>query len=58
MLGQEEILVNVSETFGAKIYVDKAKYSECFENLALTVPEILCEDPASRFHLFDGSRNL
>ncbi|TKY73833.1 5' exonuclease Apollo [Spatholobus suberectus] len=58
ILGQEEILVNVSQTFGAKIYVDKAKYSECFENLALTVSEILCEDPSSRFHLFDGSRRL
>ncbi|KAL2347236.1 hypothetical protein Fmac_001236 [Flemingia macrophylla] len=58
MLGQEEILVNVSQTFGAKIYVDKAKYEECFTNLALIAPEILCEDPASRFHLFDGSRRL
>ncbi|XP_020225675.1 5' exonuclease Apollo [Cajanus cajan] len=58
MLGQEEILVNVSQTFGAKIYVDKAKYAEFFTNLALIVPEILCEDPASRFHLFDGSRRL
>ncbi|RDX87294.1 5' exonuclease Apollo, partial [Mucuna pruriens] len=58
LLGQEEILVNVYQTFGFKIYVDKAKYSECFNNLAVVVPEILCEDPASRFHLFDGSRGL
>ena len=58
MLGQEEILVNVSRTFGAKIFVDKAKNPECVKNLELTVPEILCEDPSSRFHLFDGSPGL
>lgn len=58
MLGQEEILVNVSQTFGSKIYVDKVKNSECFKNLAVTVPEILCEDQSSRFHLFDGSPRL
>lgn len=58
MLGQEDILVHVSQTFGAKIYVDKAKYPECFKNLVVTVPEILCEDPSSRFHLFDGSPGL
>ncbi|OIV98084.1 hypothetical protein TanjilG_25949 [Lupinus angustifolius] len=58
MLGQEEILVNVSQTFGANIYVEKAKDPECFKNLAVTAPEILCEDPSSRFHLFDGSPGL
>ncbi|XP_061368306.1 uncharacterized protein LOC133311294 isoform X2 [Gastrolobium bilobum] len=58
VLGQEEILVNVSQTFGSKVYVDKAKNLECYKNLALTVPEILCEDPSSRFHLFDGSPRL
>ncbi|KAK2391169.1 hypothetical protein P8452_28296 [Trifolium repens] len=58
VLGQEDILVQVAQTFGAKIYVDKAKYPECFKNLAVTVPEILGEDPSSRFHLFDGSPGL
>ncbi|XP_027190427.1 uncharacterized protein [Cicer arietinum] len=58
LLGQEDILVQVSQTFGAKIYVDKAKNPECFKNLVVTVPEILCEDPSSRFHLFDGSPRL
>ncbi|CAJ2641532.1 unnamed protein product [Trifolium pratense] len=57
-LGQEDILVQVSQIFGAKIYVDKTKYPECFKNLAVTVPEILGEDPSSRFHLFDGSPGL
>ncbi|KAF7834151.1 5' exonuclease Apollo [Senna tora] len=58
LLGQEEILVNVSQTFGAKIYIDEAKNRECFQNLSHAVPEILCEDPSSRFHLFDGSPGL
>ncbi|XP_027361532.1 5' exonuclease Apollo isoform X2 [Abrus precatorius] len=58
MLGQEEILVNVSQTFGDKIYVDRAKNPDCLKNLCLNVPEILCEDPSSRFHLFDGSPRL
>ncbi|KAK7282331.1 hypothetical protein RIF29_11011 [Crotalaria pallida] len=58
MLGQEEILVNVSQTFGAKIYIDKTKNPDCFKNLAVTAPEILCEDPSSRFHLSDGSPGL
>ncbi|KAJ1401271.1 Ribonuclease Z/Hydroxyacylglutathione hydrolase-like [Sesbania bispinosa] len=58
LLGQEDILVNVSQTFGAKIYVDKAKNPERFQNLALITPEILCEDLSSRFHLFDGSPGL
>lgn len=58
MLGQEEIPVNVCQIFGGKIYVDKAKNPECFKNLALIAPEILCEDPSSRFHLSDGSPGL
>ncbi|XP_028766010.1 5' exonuclease Apollo [Neltuma alba] len=58
LLGQEEILVNVSKTFGAKIYVDKSKNPECFQNLTLAAPEILSEDPSSRFHIFDGSPGL
>ncbi|KAI9113794.1 hypothetical protein K1719_015045 [Acacia pycnantha] len=58
LLGQEEILVNVSKTFGAKIYVDKSENPECFQNLTLAAPEILSEDPSSRFHIFDGSPGL
>lgn len=58
LLGQEEVLINVSQTFGAKIYVDKAKNHECFQNLVLAAPEILSEDPSSRFHIFDGSPGL
>lgn len=58
MLGQEEILVNVSQTFGTKIFVDKEGNPECYQSLKLTVPEILTEDSSSRFHLFDGFPNL
>ncbi|KZV54469.1 5' exonuclease Apollo [Dorcoceras hygrometricum] len=58
LLGQEEILVQVSQTFGAKIYVDKIKSPECLKALELTVPEILSQDPSSRFQLFDGFHRL
>ncbi|KAL3641869.1 hypothetical protein CASFOL_012684 [Castilleja foliolosa] len=58
LLGQEEILLQVSKTFGEKIYVDKAKNLECFKSLQLIVPEIISEDPSSRFQLFDGFPKL
>ncbi|KAJ8526311.1 hypothetical protein K7X08_028788 [Anisodus acutangulus] len=58
LLGHEEILVHVSQTFGCKIYVNKAKTPECFQALELMVPEILSEDPSSRFQLFDGFPKL
>ncbi|KAM3359996.1 5' exonuclease Apollo isoform X1 [Capsicum galapagoense] len=58
LLGHEEILVHVSQTFGCKIYVDKAKTPECFQALELMVPEILSEDTSSRFQLFDGFPKL
>lgn len=58
LLGQEEILVEVSQTFGEKIYVDKARNSECFNSLKLIVPEIISEDPSLRFQLFDGFPKL
>lgn len=58
LLGQEEILVEVSQTFGEKIYVDKAKNLECFNSLKLIAPEIISEDPNSRFQLFDGFPKL
>ncbi|GAA0142733.1 DNA metabolism protein [Lithospermum erythrorhizon] len=54
LLGQEEVLVNVSRTFGSKIYVDKEKDPECFQTLELIVPEILSSDTSCRFQLFDG----
>ncbi|KAH6758107.1 hypothetical protein C2S52_022993 [Perilla frutescens var. hirtella] len=58
LLGQEEILVEVSQTFGERIYVDKARNLECFNSLKLIVPEIISEDPSSRFQLFDGFPKL
>ncbi|WMV53776.1 hypothetical protein MTR67_047161 [Solanum verrucosum] len=58
LLGHEDILMHVSQTFGCKIYVDKAKTPECFQALELMVPEILSEDTSSRFQLFDGFPKL
>lgn len=58
MLGQEEILVNVSQTFGSKIFIDKEGNPDCYQALKLTVPEILSEDSSSRFHVFDGFPKL
>lgn len=51
LLGQEEILVEVSKTFGSKIYVDKTNNSECFFAVSLTASEILSDDASSRFHV-------
>ncbi|GAB4847769.1 hypothetical protein Ancab_026832 [Ancistrocladus abbreviatus] len=58
LLGQEEILVNVSRTFGSKIYVDKVKNRECHQVLMLLAPDILSEDPSPRFQLFYGFPKL
>ncbi|KAL8477546.1 hypothetical protein ACS0TY_029730 [Phlomoides rotata] len=58
LLGQEEILVEVSRTFGEKIYVDKDSNLECFISLEHTVPEIVSLDSSSRFQLFNGFPKL
>ncbi|KAK6916635.1 DNA repair metallo-beta-lactamase [Dillenia turbinata] len=53
LLGQEEILVEVSKAFGSKIFVDRTKDPHCFQALTLIVPEIITDDPSSCFHLFN-----
>ncbi|KAK3029659.1 hypothetical protein RJ639_038940 [Escallonia herrerae] len=58
LLGQEEILVNVSQTFGSKIFVDKESNPDCFHALSLTVPEVLSQDSSCRFQIFDGFPKL
>ncbi|GAB2283145.1 hypothetical protein Dimus_017674 [Dionaea muscipula] len=58
LLGQEEILVKVSETFGSKIFVDKVENQECHQVLSLVAPEILTQDQSSRFQLLDGFPKL
>ncbi|CAH9109818.1 unnamed protein product [Cuscuta europaea] len=58
LLGQEDILVSISKTFGCKIYVDKVKTPQFFQTLELLVPEILSQDPVSRFQMFDGFHGL
>ncbi|XP_068653090.1 uncharacterized protein [Aristolochia californica] len=58
LLGQEEILVEVSKTFGSKIYVDRSKNEECFQNLMLIAPHVLSQDPSSRFQVFEGFPKL
>jgi DNA cross-link repair 1A protein len=58
LLGQEDVLAAVSETFGSKIFVDEVANTESFRALTLTVPEILTQDPSSRFHMFDGFPKL
>lgn len=51
LLGREEILVEVSKTFGSNIFVDKSENSDCFQALFLAAPEILTEDASSRFQV-------
>ena len=58
ILGQEEVLKEVFQTFGSKIYVDKAKHPDFYKALELISPQILSDDPSSRFHLFDGYPKL
>ncbi|ONK73267.1 uncharacterized protein A4U43_C04F29160 [Asparagus officinalis] len=58
MLGQEEILVQVSKTFGSKIYVDDTSNPECFHALSLVAPEILSSDASSRFQVIEGFPRL
>lgn len=54
LLGQEEVLMNVSRTFGSEVYVDREKNPECYQTLELIVPEILSSDTCCCFRLFDG----
>ncbi|RLN23313.1 hypothetical protein C2845_PM07G30550 [Panicum miliaceum] len=49
LLGHEDILVEVSRTFGLKIYVDQKL--DCYKALSLTAPEIITDDPSSRFQI-------
>ncbi|CAO1944199.1 unnamed protein product [Urochloa humidicola] len=49
LLGHEDILVEVSRTFRSKIYVDRRL--DCFKALSLTAPEIITDDPSSRFQM-------
>ncbi|PKU68075.1 uncharacterized protein LOC110105143 isoform X1 [Dendrobium catenatum] len=58
MLGQEDILVQVSKTFGSRIYVDEIKNPECFNVLSLIAPEILSKDESSRFQVVEGFPSL
>ncbi|KAK3120818.1 hypothetical protein QOZ80_8BG0642150 [Eleusine coracana subsp. coracana] len=52
MLGQEDVLIEVSRTFGSKIHVDVDKTPDCHANLSLVAPDILTADAAaSRFHV-------
>ncbi|XP_020572583.1 5' exonuclease Apollo-like [Phalaenopsis equestris] len=51
MLGQEDILVQVSRAFGSKIYVDEIKNPDCFNVLSLMAPEILSKDASCRFQV-------
>ncbi|KAI4326136.1 hypothetical protein MLD38_031478 [Melastoma candidum] len=58
LLGQEDILAKVSQTFGSKIYVDKAAHPQCHLALTLTFPDIISDDASSRFHLFGAFPRL
>ncbi|XP_042464871.1 5' exonuclease Apollo-like [Zingiber officinale] len=50
-LGREEILVEVSKTFGSPIFVNKSKYPDLFQVLLLVAPQILSDDASSRFQV-------
>jgi DNA cross-link repair 1A protein len=57
MLGQEDVLVEVSRTFGSKIHVDGDETPDCHHMLSLLAPEILADNAAaSRFHVMAFQR--
>lgn len=58
VLGQEEILVEISKTFGSKIYMDKSSLSDYHAILSIVAPELLSEDPSCRFHVCEGFPRL
>lgn len=45
-------------TFGSKIYVDKATNPEYFDALTVLAPEIISQDPSSRFQMLDAFPKL
>lgn len=57
MLGQEDVLIEVSKAFGSKIYVDRDKNSDCHQTLSHVAPEILAAAASSsRFHVIPFPR--
>jgi DNA cross-link repair 1A protein len=56
MLGQEDVLFEVSRAFGSKIHVDRDKNPDCHYRLSHVAPEILTDDPVSRFHVMSFPR--
>ncbi|PAN33256.1 hypothetical protein PAHAL_6G006200 [Panicum hallii] len=59
MLGQEDVLIEVSKAFGSRIYVDRDKNSDCHQRLTHVAPEILAADDAAsstRFHVIPFPR--
>ncbi|XP_050947598.1 uncharacterized protein LOC103499615 isoform X2 [Cucumis melo] len=57
LLGQEDILQQVSQTFGSKIFADESTKAG-YKALELIDPDILTQDSSSRFHLLDGFPKL
>jgi DNA cross-link repair 1A protein len=56
LLGHEDILIEVSRTFGSKIYVDRKL--DCFKALSLTAPEIITNDSSSRFQVYYSMKHI
>ncbi|TVU24034.1 hypothetical protein EJB05_26426, partial [Eragrostis curvula] len=57
MLGQGDVLFEVSRAFGSKIHVDRDKNPDCHYRLSHVAPEILTDDPVSRFHILALARS-
>ncbi|KAF3791778.1 5' exonuclease Apollo [Nymphaea thermarum] len=54
LLGQEEILVHVSKTFGSKIYIDRSVNAEYYEALTIIASDVITDDSSSRFQVCEG----
>ncbi|KAJ4775699.1 DNA cross-link repair family protein [Rhynchospora pubera] len=51
LLGQEEILIEISKEFQSSIYVDQLSVPDCFQVISHIAPEIMTNDSSARFHV-------
>jgi DNA cross-link repair 1A protein len=51
LLGQEDILIEISKEYKSKIYIDQVNESYCFHAISHIAPDIISNDPSTRFHV-------
>ncbi|KAF3341008.1 protein artemis [Carex littledalei] len=51
LLGQEDVLIEVSKEFQSKIYVDQINDPDCFHVISHIAPDVITNDSSTRFHV-------